>query len=197
MVLQKNEIAFLVTSFYWKWFPNRPQLLSKTLYFNPIHDGHFRGCSRMVCWGLDGQKGPPLLKSVTRTLQWWNLAELYLRRTKKYMNHVTHSLCSANISIFSLEISKSCYIKKYRYTLNFDAQFFSSNLFRVYKGFLIDMGIILMMSAKMTTLAFLKIKMFWNQGYDVIVPVHDVNNTILSRDSNYIVDIILLSCDQS
>ena len=147
--------------------------------------------------GGDGQKGPPLLKSVTRTLLWWNLAELYLRRTKKYMNHVTHSLCSANISIFSLEISKSCYIKKYRYTLNFDAQFFSSNLFRVYKGFLIDMGIILMMSAKMTTLAFLKIKMFWNQGYDVIVPVHDVNNIILSRDSNYIVDIILLSCDQS
>ena len=76
------------------------------LLLNPIQDGHFRGCSR-----IGGQKG---LKSVTHILQWWNLAQLYLtsRRSKKYKNHVTHTLTSADISIFSSEISNFCYIKK-------------------------------------------------------------------------------------
>ena len=65
--------------------------------FNAIYDGLFRGCSRM-----GEQKGPPSLKSATHILQWWNLAQLYLtqRRSKKYMNHVTHSLRSADIIIF-------------------------------------------------------------------------------------------------
>ena len=38
------------------------------------------------------------------------------------MNNVTHTLNSADISIFSVEISKFCYIKKYRYRLHFDIQ---------------------------------------------------------------------------
>ena len=50
---------------------------------------------------------------------------------------------------------------------------------------------ILMMSAKMATLGLLKIKVFWNKGYDVIISVHDVTNKILSRDSNYIVDVVM------
>ena len=41
-----------------------------------------------------------------------------------------------------------------------------------------------MMSAKMATPDFLK-------GYDVIVSVDDVTNKILSRDSNYIVDVFM------
>ena len=50
---------------------------------------------------------------------------------------------------------------------------------------------ILMMSAKITTLALLKIKVFWNNGYDVIIYVHDVTSKILSRDSNYIIDVVM------
>ena len=50
---------------------------------------------------------------------------------------------------------------------------------------------ILMMSAKMATLGLLKIKVFWNKGYDVIISVHDVTNKILSRDSNYIIDVVM------
>ena len=82
--------------------------------FNPIQDGLFRGCSRM--------EGAPSLKSVKHILQWWNLAQLCFtqRRSKKYMNHVTHPLNFAGISIFSRDISKFCYIKKYRYRLHFD-----------------------------------------------------------------------------
>ena len=50
---------------------------------------------------------------------------------------------------------------------------------------------ILMMSAKMATLGLLKIKIFWNKGYDVIIYVHDVTNQILSRESNCIVDVVM------
>ena len=47
------------------------------------------------------------------------------------------------------------------------------------------------MSAKMATLGLLKITVFWNKGYDVIISVDDVTNKILSRDSNYIVDVFM------
>ena len=48
-----------------------------------------------------------------------------------------------------------------------------------------------MMSAKMATPGLLKIKVFWKKGYDVIIYVHDVTNKILSRDSNYIIDVVM------
>ena len=47
------------------------------------------------------------------------------------------------------------------------------------------------MSAKMATPGLLKITVFWNKGYDVIIPVNGVTNKILSRDSNYIVDVLM------
>ena len=47
------------------------------------------------------------------------------------------------------------------------------------------------MSAKMATLCLLKIKLFWNKGYDVIIFVHDITNKILSCDSNHIVDVVM------
>ena len=50
---------------------------------------------------------------------------------------------------------------------------------------------ILMMSAKMVTLGFFKIKVLCNKGDDVIISLHDVTSKILSRDSNYIVDVVM------
>ena len=50
---------------------------------------------------------------------------------------------------------------------------------------------ILMMSAKMATPGLLKIKVFQNKDYDVIVSAYDVINKILSRDSDYIVDVVM------
>ena len=44
-----------------------------------------------------------------------------------------------------------------------------------------------MISAKMATRGFLKI----NKSYDVINSVHNVTNKMLSRDSNYIVDVVM------
>ena len=43
----------------------------------------------------------------------------------------------------------------------------------------------------MATLDFLKIQVFCNKGYDVIISFHDVFNKILTCDSNYIVDMVM------
>ena len=50
---------------------------------------------------------------------------------------------------------------------------------------------ILMISAKMTTLGLLKVKVFRNKGYGVIISVYDVIIKNLSRDSNFIVDMVM------
>ena len=49
----------------------------------------------------------------------------------------------------------------------------------------------LRMSAKMAALGILNIKLFWNNGYDVIISVHNLTNKILLRDWNYIVSVVL------
>ena len=48
-----------------------------------------------------------------------------------------------------------------------------------------------MMLRKLATLNFLKIKGFWNEGYDIIISAHDFISKILSRYSNYTVDVII------
>ena len=54
-----------------KCVPHCPMRLT----VNPIQDGLFRSCSRMV-WAFCPP--PPSLKSATKIIQWWNLAQLYL-----------------------------------------------------------------------------------------------------------------------
>ena len=48
-----------------------------------------------------------------------------------------------------------------------------------------------MMSAKMATLGLLKLKVFSRKDYDVIIPVYDVINKNLSRESNNFVDVVI------
>ena len=43
----------------------------------------------------------------------------------------------------------------------------------------------------MATLGLLKIKVFWNKGYDVIIYVNEVTKQILSRDSNCILVVVM------
>ena len=50
-----------------------------------------------------------------------------------------------------------------------------------------------MIPAKMATPGLLKITVFWNKGYDFIITVDDVTNKILWHDSNYKVDVFMLS----
>ena len=82
------------------------------IFLNPIQDGTFQGCSQ-----IGGEiKGPSFLKSDTY-LMMMRLGTVlsYLKKIQKYIDHVTHFLNSAGISIFSLETGNFCYIKKYRY----------------------------------------------------------------------------------
>ena len=50
---------------------------------------------------------------------------------------------------------------------------------------------ILMMSTKIATPGLLKVKLFLNKGYDVLISVHNVTKQVLSRDSNYIADMVM------
>ena len=67
-----------------------------------------------------GQKAPlPKICHTFPTMMKLGTITPYLKKIQKYKNHVTHTLTSADISIFSPEISKFCNIKKYRYILYF------------------------------------------------------------------------------
>ena len=108
------------------------------------------------------------------------------------MNHVTHPLSFADISIIyrkstNIAISRNTVVVDCIFTRNF---FFFFIVFKSLKVILIDIAAILMISAKMATLGLLKIKVFGNKGYEVMICVHDVTNNILSRYSNYIIDAI-------
>ena len=48
-----------------------------------------------------------------------------------------------------------------------------------------------MTSAKLAPLGLLKIKVVWNKDYDVPISVRHVTNKISSRDSNYIVNVVI------
>ena len=48
-----------------------------------------------------------------------------------------------------------------------------------------------MILSTLPTLGLLKTKIFWNKGYDVIISVHDITDKLLSRDSNYVVDVAM------
>ena len=67
----------------------------------------------------------------------------------------------------------------------------SFNFFESLKVVLKNMVTISMMPAKMATPGLLKIKVFWNIGYDVILFVQDFTNKILLRDSNYTVEVVM------
>ena len=106
---------------------------------------------------------------------------------------MTQLLSSSDISIFSLEISKFCYIKKYRYRLHFDISFLILlTFFEPLKNFLINIVTNLMMLGKIATLGLLKTKLFWNKSIDVIISVYDFIDKILSHDLNNILDMLML-----
>ena len=93
---------------------------------------------------------------------------------------------------FSPEISKFCYIKKYTYRLHFDIKFLIILAFlEPLRIFLIKKVTSLMMPAKMVTPGLLKITVFWNKGYDVIIYCLWRHQQKVTRNSNYIVDVFM------
>ena len=74
-----------------------------TSSFNPIQDGSSWGCSRMG----RGKKTLPLSKIGHTYPALMKLSTVipYLKKIQKYINHATHPLSSADISIFPAKIS--------------------------------------------------------------------------------------------
>ena len=108
------------------------------------------------------------------------------------MNHVTHHLSFDYISNFSPELSKFWYVKKCMDRLHFDTNFLIFLTFlESLKIVLIKEVTILMISAKMASPGLLKMKIFWNKGYDVMIYVDGITSKILSLDSHYIVDVVM------
>ena len=66
-----------------------------------------------------------------------------------------------------------------------------TNFFESSKIVLVNMVQFLMMPAKLAAPGLLKIKVFSNEGYDIIIPVCDITNNVLSHDSKYIVDVVM------
>ena len=85
--------------------------------FNPIWDGPFRGCSRMMGGEGVGQKSAPYVKiyQAYPTMMKLGTVVPYLKKIEKCMNSVKHPLSSADISIFywkseNFTISRNTYI---------------------------------------------------------------------------------------
>ena len=57
--------------------------------------------------------------------------------------------------------------------------------------FLIKVAKILMMLPKLATHGLLRIKVLWNKDHDVTICVYDNTSNILSRESNYIADVVM------
>ena len=110
-----KKTLFLVSFFFFFFFffDNNRNYVKTTTFLTRF---------RMGIWLLtDGGPGRaerfPSLKSVTDiypTMMKLGTVIPYLKKIKKNINHVTHT------PFFLLEISKFCYMKKYRYRLHFD-----------------------------------------------------------------------------
>ena len=68
----------------------------------------------------------------------------------------------------------------------------SFKFFDSLKVVLIKMVAILIISAKLVALGLLKVKIFWNKGYDIIISIHDVINQISSQILLYYITDLLM-----
>ena len=144
--------------------------------------------------GLFGSKKTPLRKTCHTYPTMMKHATIipYLRKIQKIYKLRDTPLEFCWHQHFSPEISKFCYIKKYRYRLHFDAYFsIIFTLFESWKIVLINMVTTLMSSAKMATPDLLKIKVFWSKGCDALILCPWLHQKILLRDLNYNVDVVM------
>ena len=107
------------------------------------------------------------------------------------MNHVTHPWVLLTSEIFHLKSANFVMSRNTDIDCILIHNFQFLNFSWVFQDFLINLVTIMMMSAKMATPSLLKTTVFWNKGYHATFPVDDITNKILSRDSNYIVDVFM------
>ena len=135
---------------------------------------------------------PPQICHTYPTMQWWNLAQVPLPKEDSKNVWITwHTPCIMLTSLFFLRISANFVISRNK---DIDYILIHNNIiasFESLKIVFINTIPILMMSAKKATLGFLKLRVFWSKDYNVTISVHAVTNQILSRDSNYTIDVVM------
>ena len=148
-------------------------------------------------WEEGGKKDSlPKICHTSYNDETWQL-QLTQERYKKYIKYETHPLLTSEPfhqkPVVTFVISRNTNIDCILiHIFNFQ----SFNLFLVFKVSFNNQGCNLMMSAKLATLGLLRIKVLQDKGYDVIISVQDVTNTmnqIFSRESNYIVHVVITS----
>ena len=154
-----------------RWLDIKSYIIHYIHHCNFIQDGSFRGCLRM--WGSKKLPSPKICHKHP-TMMKLSTCLPYLKKIQK--------------NIWIMWQIKKYYIKKYIYRFCFGTLFlFILTLFKSFKIALISVVTILMMSAKFATLSLLKIRIFWNKGYDLIIFVHNVTNKIFLCTLNSIV----------
>ena len=103
--------------------PHMTRFLEKLKYqvsgLNPIQHGLFWGCSRIG--GPTSPSPHPKICHTYPTMVKLGTDIPYLEMIQKIYESRVRFLSSADISIFSPEISKFCYVGKYRYRFHFDS----------------------------------------------------------------------------
>ena len=141
-----------------------------------------------------GGKKPPLPKMCHAYLTMMKLGSYTLPKTDPKNIWITWDIPWVLVTsgILHQKSANFAISRKYMYRLHFDTKFLVLLTFlESLKIVLIRKVTIFMISAKMATPGLLKITIFWNKGYDVIISVHDVTNKILSGDSNLNVDVVM------
>ena len=132
------------------------------MFFNTIQDGLFRDCSRM-----GGAKRPPLLKICCTNhtvMKLGTLIPLIPKGDPKTIWITWHVPLVLLTSTFLPEITKFCYIKKYKYRFHLDTKLLTLLTFlESLRIVLINVVKIMMMSAKMATSGLLEIKILWKK----------------------------------
>ena len=163
---------------------NMTHIFKARRFLNPIQHGPFLGLltDRVILAPL------PKIYHTYPTMKKLGIVIPCLKNSKKHINHVIQHLNSADISIFHWY---RLHWYKYRYRFHFNTEvLILLTLFESLQVVLINLVAVLMISAKLATLGLLKKQVFRNKGSDTIVYIYDVNNKILLRDSNYIVDVV-------
>ena len=132
-------------------------------------------------WGQNGLSSKNLSHISYNNEIWHSLP--HLLSLQKYINHVAYPLRSADISIFSTEISSFCYIKKLKFKLHFNTWFLILvTLFQSLKLVLWNMVAILMMPAKLANAGLWRNRFF---------PWRRQQKSKLSPGSYYIADVVM------
>ena len=178
--------TYTIICIKWRWLCLLMQICSpdnsKCFKFNPIQDGPF-----WDCLGWWSTKRPSLPKTCHTYPTIMKLATVipYLKKIQTIYESSDTPLEFCWHKHFHWKSAKSANFAITRNTDTDCIRYIISNYFIsswVFKDCFNKYGYNFDNVCKMATLGLLKIKLFWNKGYDIIISVHDVTNKISSCD---------------